>query len=98
MCVSSSFQHGRKQRVFVLAVAVLIVHNGFRRVWLITSDAEGYTDVAHLSGDIIVDGMNLLIIGSFAFDQLVYLHAAQVLQRCGLSPIRRTMRPLLPSF
>src|SRR5580658_1268116 len=69
--VSCGFEHRGQQRVLVLAIAVLVFENRFGRVRLVASDSEGYADIPHLRGDVIVDSLDLFVISGLVLDELL---------------------------
>src|ERR1700691_321844 len=64
-------QHGGKQSVLVLAIAVLIFENVGSGMWLIAAEAKGEADIANIFGDVIVEGRDRVELGRAALDEVL---------------------------
>ena len=65
----------RQQRVFIFAVAVLVVKHVGGGVWLVAADSERQADVAEIFRHEIVEGFGFFEIGVQAFGQFLSLGA-----------------------
>ena len=63
-------EHGGKQCVLVLAIAILVGEYLSGGVGLVSSDAKVDADVANLGGYITVEGSGFIFVGGFASDEL----------------------------
>src|SRR5258705_13486588 len=62
-------QHGREQRVFVFAVAILVAHHVARGMGLIPSLAQRKAHVTKILSYIFVERLNLFPVAGFSSNQ-----------------------------
>ena len=73
--VTRSIQHCFQQGVLVLAIAVLVVEHVCRAVRLITAHAQRQTHITEVGGNVVVQRLDFVRVGSEALGQAFYLGA-----------------------